>query len=517
MNYFKGIFCLLSFFLLAQCSNESQKDSNEVVLAWENRARSLDPRFALDANSQYLEDLVHCSLVEFDANGKVVYSLAESIEWFDSGKRLRLKIKNTVQFQDKTPVTIDDVVASLKYYTLKDLEETSPRKGFMDSVTRVEKTGERSFEIHFSKADASFLTNLIVAILPASLALKGQKIIDLDTYSSCGAFRLDNSASNETQDILLRPNENYSLGRIPQLGVRIKVVQDENTRFAKLVSGEIDFVQNGVSKEKLQTIKKSYSNQLKIQKKPGLNLTYLGFNARDEILSKPQVRRAISLAVNRELIIDKILHGQATIAHSVLTPNDPFFLAAQKTSFDPSQANKLLDEAGFKKNEEGIRFSLSYKTTTNATRVSIAKAVAQQLAVVGIKIKVESLEWGKFKSDVEKGNVQIWSLSWIGFKDPNILHYIFSSNSCPPQGGNRGCFSNKSLDGVLDQIVGESNFEKRKRYVHEAQKIIAQLQPYALLWHEDTVAVYSKKLQDFELYVDGRLSSLNKVSYSVAE
>ena len=121
-----------------------------------------------------------------------------------------------------------------------------------------------------------------------------------------------------------------------------------------------------------------------------------------------------------------------------------------------------------------------------------------------------SLEWGKFKDDVEKGLVQLWSLSWVGFKDPNIYNYTFASKNFPPNGGNRGRYKNSRLDGLLEQ--GETIIDKaqRKRLYDQVQEIVAEDLPYVFLWHEDLVAVYSKRVKDFTLFADGRMQGLGK-------
>lgn len=106
----------------------------------------------------------------------------------------------------------------------------------------------------------------------------------------------------------------------------------------------------------------------------------------------------------------------------------------------------------------------------------------------------------------------MWSLSWIGFKDPDIYRFAFASENFPPQGPNRGRFSDPRLDEVLRQASRSTDITERIKLYHEAQHIVNAQLPYVFLWHEELFAVAQTRLNDFTIFADGRLSSLTKVS-----
>ena len=87
-----------------------------------------------------------------------------------------------------------------------------------------------------------------------------------------------------------------------------------------------------------------------------------------------------------------------------------------------------------------------------------------------IKLKIISLEWGRFQENVKKGGVDIWLLSWVGFKDPTIYNYAFSSNSFPPKGANRGKYKNIKLDNLLNQGKITNNEIERKKIINKPKK-----------------------------------------------
>jgi peptide/nickel transport system substrate-binding protein len=492
------LFRMLSLFLAFASIDAFCVTKTSINLAFEDAVRSFDPRQSADANSQYIEDLVHCSLMIFDPDGKAIPGLLAKAPTWQSPLQIELDVRADVKFSDGSPVRTEDVVAT--YKTLM----TNPslrRASAFDGLQSFEMVSPGKIRITLKKPDASFPTNLVVGILKES-QLK-EDGLDPILLRGCGAFQIKSQSINE---ILLIPNP-YSVPT-PKVGeLRIKIVRNEKTRYAKLRAGELDIVQNGVSRDTLRTLEKR-NPDLKIIKRQGLKTTYLGFNMRDPLLSNEKVRDAISLAINREEVINVILQGLATPARTLLPPNSEYFdhgLPAPR--HDPKAAEKLLDEAGFPR-KGGLRFELSLKSTTDVTRISIAKALASQLKRIGIKVVVEPMEWGRFKLDLEQGRIQMWAAQWIGFKDPDIYRFAFSTTSFPPNGANRGWYSNPALDRLLEEGREKNDFSERKKIYDRVQGLLATDKPYVFLWHEENFAVVHRELQGFELYADGRYSAL---------
>jgi len=474
-------------------------------MAWEAEPRSLDPRYAVDANSQYLEDLLHCSLINFDRDGQITPGLAESWRWTNS-TTLQLNLREHIRFADGSEVRAKDVVATYNHF-LKPDTKASRRAAFKNLQSAV-ATSDRIVTMNLASPDASFVANLAVGVLPEAFA-DGPVITEKTPVGGCGPFKLVSASSQAT---VLKPNPHWGFGPPPSIaGVVIKIVKDENTRYAKLIAGELDLVQNSISRDKLKVLAKERPD-LKVHNRPGLNTTYLGFNVRNSTLSSQLVRRAIAHAIDKEKIIKYVLRGMAVNADTLITASSPFHASGISVpTYDPAQARALLDQAGFPQSGEKPRLTLSYKTTTDQTRIVVAKAIAADLRKVGIATKVETLEWGRFKADVDHGRVELWSLSWVGFKDPDIYRFAFASGSIPPNGGNRGWFSVPALDSLLTAGMMETDLAKRQSIYKDVQSIVSELSPYVFLWHEDVFAVVSDKVSGFELYADGRLSSLARV------
>jgi len=505
-RYALGIIFLNLFPAMPQAQAVA-KTSNRIILAWENSPRTVDPRYAIDADSQYLADLIHCSLISFDKNGTTVPNLATKLTWV-TNTTLEIDLNPNAQFSNGKNVTSSDVKATYDYFARTDLKKPSPLAGAFKKIKSITSSPSK-IRIELNEPDSTFTTNLMVGILPKEL-VKNEVLNFGSNLVGCGPFSLN---SMNVSRIILKRNENYTLSAPSKIEeIEIKIVKDETTRFAKLRKGEVDLIQNIVSRDKVMMIQKKYPN-LRLQRKPGLKTTYLGFNVKDKFLQNVKVRRAISMAINRNAIIKYILNGLAIPARTMLTPGDPFLNKEIKDPvYDIAAAKKLLDSAGFKPKSGKTRFTLTYKTTQNTTRVAIAKAIAADLRKIGIQVKVQPLEWGRFKADVEAGHVQLWSLAWIGFKDPDIYRYAFATESFAPNGGNRGKYSNTEVDKLLAEGKTATDFKIRKKTYDKVQTILAAEVPYAFLWHEENFAVMNKSVKGFEVYADGRFSSLKQVS-----
>jgi peptide/nickel transport system substrate-binding protein len=276
--------------------------------------------------------------------------------------------------------------------------------------------------------------------------------------------------------------------------VRFAVVPDAITESLELEKGSGDVEINSLPMDALPVLAKR--SDLVVEDSAGTEIQYLAFNARDPILKDTRVRQAIALAINRKLIIDTLLRGHARPASSLLPAGHWAWTDdVAHYDYDPAQAERLLDEAGYTRGADGVRLRLTMKTSTDDRARLLAAVLQQQLAKVGIALAIRSNEFATFYSDVTRGAFQMYSLYWIGGNEqPDIFSYVFSTARFPPRGANRGRYSNAQLDAVLDDASEASDAAKRRADYVEAQKILARDLPAVNLWYLDTVVVHSRRL-----------------------
>ena len=501
------VIALSSVLYLARSGSDSEADKkpNTIILAWSDAPRTFDPRYAIDAYGQYMENLLHCSLITFNSDGQIIPDLASHWEWI-TDKVLKVYIKENVKFSDGSTVSSDDVRAMFEFLTKNNNEIPSPRADYFSIIEEIANE-KNSVMFRLKDTDAAFVSNLSVGILPASKN-KGTVLSPKDQISGCGPYQL---VSSEPHSIILTANKHYSISNPPKISnIEIKITKDEATRLAKLRNGEIDIAQNNINREQAAAISEQYPD-LKILKKPGMKTTYLGFNLRNKYLANKSVRKAINMAIDRKKIIRYILNDMAIEAKTMLPPNHYYYnKRLQNSNYNPELAKRILDEAGFSVASNGKRFHLSYKTTSDDARISIAKTIASDLSEIGIDVDVTPLEWGRFKEDVDNGRAELWSLIWMGFKDPDIYRHVFATESFPPNGGNRGWFSNSELDTLLKNGRKTRDPKLRKKIYDAVQQIISEENPYVFLFHEEHYAVMNKNIEGYTIFADGRYASLKE-------
>jgi peptide/nickel transport system substrate-binding protein len=492
--------------------------SETLRIGFDTRPRSVDPRFvATDANSQYLEPLLYLPLVGFSEAGEPQEIVAEKIQFTDP-LTLVVKIREGIRFAQGRAIDVEDVVAMYKFvcFGAPDLP-SSPRRGTFDRVKSIEKVGPNELRFSLSEPDASLISNLTIGILPKeALARKPDDLLG-QGYES-GPFILKTAADDEW---LIQRNSKYTGapfgGTMPMVeNIVFKILTDNNTRYAALLKGEIDLIQNSLDADKVVDFKNRRSGDFEVQLKTADSTAFLAFNFKNKLFQDVRVRRAIALAINRSEILKFTLQGLGQEANSMFPPGNALhFEDKNSPDFNLREAALLLDVAGLK-DPDGAdgpkhRATFNIKVPLNRERIAVAKAIAGQLKKVGLKVKVEVLEFNTFMKHLNNGNVQAWIAPWTGYKDGDHLHFVFHSKRTPPLGANRGFYGNPKLDELLDKAKSESSPEQRKRLYQEAQAVIAKELPYVFLWHRVGHAVHSRRVSGFRIFPDGRYTSLTQV------
>jgi peptide/nickel transport system substrate-binding protein len=224
---------------------------------------------------------------------------------------------------------------------------------------------------------------------------------------------------------------------------------------------------------------------------------YLALNLKDPLLADVRVRQALAHAIDREPLIHYLWRDLARPAASVLPPQHWAYNADVRTyEYNPQRARELLDQAGYPE-KNGVRFTLTMKTSTEESTRLLAAVLQQQLREVGIRLEIRSFEFATFYSDVVKGAFQLYGLRWIGGnEDPDIFEHVFHSQSTPPRRANRGYYSNPRVDALIEEARRTVDQEKRKLLYHEVQRILADELPYIHLWYLDNVLVHTHRVRN---------------------
>lgn len=474
----------------------SQPSDEVIRFGLASAANNLDPRFATDATSARINRLLYQRLVDFDAQVRPVPSLAT---WKQTGDRVyRFTLKtNRPAFHHGQPLTAEDVAATYRF--VLDKRNASPHRSALQLIERIEVMDADTLDFHLTHADPLLPGYLVLGIVPAEKINQGHPL-HADPVGS-GPFRfIDWPEPGRIRLERLADGQRVEFLRIA----------DPTVRIFKLIRGEIDLLQNDLPAELLNYLRGQA--EIEVTRGPGSNFAYLGFNLADPVTGQYAIRLAIAHAIDRDAIIHYVL-GDAAQKSSALLPPDHWagHPDLDIIQYAPDTARRLLKKAGY---DETHPLALQYKTSTDPVRVRIATIIQQQLAKVGINMKLQSYDWGTFYGDIKAGRFQMYSLAWVGIKTPDIFRYAFHSESLPPAGANRGRLMDAVMDELIDKAGQGATLEEQAGYYRQVQQRLLDRLPYVPLWYEDHVVAVRKGITGYHLARDGNYDSLRFIQKS---
>jgi peptide/nickel transport system substrate-binding protein len=334
-----------------------------------------------------------------------------------------------------------------------------------------------------------------------------------------GPFRFISMTQDDSVDIDRNPDyfasasdpAGASLG-MPVQHVHFRVVPDAIVRALELRKGTADIAGvNALSSDMTAALQRE--SGIAVDDDPGTGLAYVAFNFSDPILAHREVRQALDYATDRDSIIKYLLHGQARAAAGQMPPDNWAWNSGIKPRpYDPAEANRLLDAAGFPRGPDGVRMHLTLKTSTEEPTRILGETLVEQWKQVGVALELRPLETATLFADLTHGSFQMYTLRWLGVNnDPAFYEFVFSSAKMPPNGANRGRYSNPEVDALIAKERVEMDRDKQKAIVWQIQKIVAEDEPYLNLWFNDTVCAHRTRVTGLKLSPTGDYNFLEDV------
>jgi peptide/nickel transport system substrate-binding protein len=483
--------------VLAQAGCGNERDPGAIVLAVAQAPANLDPRLATDATSERVNRLLYARLVELDGAGRPSPGIAR---WQRlSGLHYRFElVPERLPFTNGEPLTANDVAAT--YRSILAGELPSPHRATLSLIERIEVLDEHRVAFHLNRPDPLFPAYLSIGIAPARLIAARHPL--QRTPVGSGPFRLvDWPRSGRLVLERRRDGRRVILAR----------VKDANVRVMKLLRGEVDLLQNDLPPELVGFLRER--PEVRVINRPGVNFSYLGFNLADPIVGDRRVRRAIAHAIDREAILRWLFIGQGRAAEALLPPEHwAGARGLHPYAHDPEHARELLGKVGF---GPGRRLELSYKTSSDAFRLRLASVLQAQLAEVGIDLAIQSYDWGTFFGDIKSGRFQLYGLTWVGVRLPDIFRYAFHSESVPPNGANRGRYRSAKADQLIEAARQERDLAEQAQHYRQLQALLHADLPYVPLWYEDQIAAVRADVVGYRLATDGNYDGLLTVERRV--
>jgi peptide/nickel transport system substrate-binding protein len=496
--------------VLASCAPRTRRTPDDtLVVLIESPMKTADPRYALSNYDLKLSKLVAPGLIAVDtADLAPRLELAERVDRIDD-LTIDVTLRAGLRFSDGAPVTAADVAWTFDTVTAQG-SDSFAHKQLSERFASVTPRGDLTVRFALRGKLATFLTDLDFGILARHAAGPDGRFPTAGLVGA-GPYKL---VSLESTRVVLAANPHYH-GDKPRLPrVEIRTVRDASARILMLVGGSADLVQNAVRLDLVDDV--IQRPRIQVEAAPSAILSYLLINNRHPVLKDVRVRRAIALAVDRPRIIAAKLGGRAVPATGLLpTSHWAYSGDVDRWDHDVAAARRLLDEAGLR-DPDGAgplpRLRLTYKTSTDLFRVSIARVLAAQLGEIGIEVDVRAFEFATFFADIKRGEYELATMQSTDLIEPDFYFTYFHSSRIPtpanPDAGNRWFYENARVDELTDLGRRELDPEARYGLYAEVQKIVASDVPIVPLWHEHVVVVANKDVAGYAISPNARLGGL---------
>jgi peptide/nickel transport system substrate-binding protein len=468
-------------------------------------AKSLNPVLVDESAGGDIIGLVFNGLLRYDENLKLVGSLAEKWVVSPDGKTITYFLRHGVKFHDGVEFTADDVLFTYRVYI--DPKVHTPFAADYQYINDVKVLDPYKVRVTYKKAFAPALSNTFSSILPKHL-LEGKDVNTADFNRhpvGTGPYRFVEWKTD--QKIVLEANPDYWEGKPHIKRFVMRVIPDQASEFLSLLKGEVDAIgawtSGSLSAEQFarQTDRKEFTNSYRKFQSQQFAYTYIGWNLGNPLFKDPKVRKALTMALDRQAIIQNVIYGLGQVCTGPFVPgSDACNPDVKALPFDPVAAKKLLAEAGWKDTDgDGIlykvidgkktpfRFKL-YTNQGNVSRERIATIVQQQLKEIGVAVEPQIMEWTALLSQyIDKRKYDAMIMGWQFGPEPDCYLAWHSSQTGEHQYNQVG-YQNPEVDRLLVQGRETLDPAKRTAIYRRIHKILADDVACTFLYVPDSLA-----------------------------
>lgn len=465
---------------------------------------SLNPMQTSDAHARDIYNLLFLSLLDENEDFLTFRPrLAEAWEFSPDRLDLTFHLRRDVVWSDGESFTAHDVVATFR--TQIDTAVAWSGRHLKQHITGVEALDDHTVVYRFTHAypyqimDANDGPILPRRFLEQHTAER-IRTSSVEEIPVNGPFRIGEWIRG--QSLTLVRNDGYFEPDKPYLErVVFKIVPDQVNLITQLRRGEIDCMESLPPREVEQI--RSGDRELEVYSFPARSYIYIGWNGARAPFDSPEVRRALTMAINRKLIIDNLYYGLAQECTSPFIPqlwayND----SIEPLPYDPALALRILAEEGFADTNgdgwlerDGRRFEFELMTNQgNQIRSDIQVMVQEQLRQIGIRAKPVVLEWTVMLQRHRSSDFDAVLSAWrVGTKVD--LAPIWSCASRGENGYNRVDYCNPLLDSLNAEACVMLDFERARPLFYRAQEIIYREQPYTFLYNPHALLALHRRFR----------------------
>jgi peptide/nickel transport system substrate-binding protein len=459
----------------------------DLVIGRSSEPSSIDPQFSRTGNNQMTGDMIFGRLLRTDENLQMHPGLAESWKNIDP-TTWEITLRDGVTFHDGSPLTVEDVIWSIER---TDEVPNSPAP-FSDLVAHVDtmtKVDDRTLRITTKGPAPAFMEEVGRVFILSKAAAEGMASTDFDSGKAAvgtGPYKFLGWTPGET--LKLEAYDGYWGDKPEFKDVEIRFISNDAARVAALLSGAVDLI-DAVPPADVPRL--ADNPEITVISAPSGRVIYLGLSMRFDTapgvtdlsgnplatnpFKDPKVRKAISLMIDRQLIVDRILGGSGVPAGQIAAPGLGGHAAdVTADAPDPAKAKELLAEAGY---PDGFGITVSSSNDRFPGDGDLAQAIGQMLARGGLKVNaVEALPYNVYSKAATAGDYGAFVFS-LGASTPisaTLLQSLLHSYDKEAGKGsfNRVRYSNPEFDAKLTAAMEEFDPDKRISMLEDVTRMV---------------------------------------------
>ncbi|HEX5044863.1 MAG TPA: ABC transporter substrate-binding protein [Candidatus Polarisedimenticolaceae bacterium] len=419
--------------------------------------------------------------------------LAESWSFGEDGKSLTFHLRDA-RWSDGTPLTAEDVRFTWQ-------AQTSPDVGWVGAdakknVTDVTVSDPRTVTFHFARVTPFLFANAVEGGILPRHAFGKVPFAEWRTHDwsrepiASGPFLLQAHAPGQEIVLVRNPNAPEPAPLLDKVVVRI--VPDVGSLVTQVEAGEIDYVE-GVPPREFRRLPTNAGAPVKKYGFPYPMVDYLGWNEAKPPLDDPEVRRALTLGIDRQALVDELLGGLGKVA---VGPLPSFFAGADATlaplPYDPAESKRILAAKGY--GEGGKPLVLEAVTNLgNRVREEALVRIQAQLAKIGVQLTPRPLEMASLRTRVSAGDFDATLAGWRWTGTPDLAP-LFRSDARPPQGSNVVGYRSPEVDAALADASAAARWEDAQAALARVQAALHRDQPCTFLWETERLAVARERV-----------------------
>ncbi|HBT39078.1 MAG: Extracellular solute-binding protein family 5 [Thermotoga sp. 50_1627] len=485
--------------------------------------RNFNPYFA-GATGYIAAGFIYETLIYSNTKtGELIPWLASEYEWSPDLKEITFKLRKNVTWSDGMPLTAEDVVFTFE--TLRKFPALDSPGVWKGGVTNVQKLDEYTVKITLEKVNTFIIYSIAgVYILPKHL---WEKVEDPSKFTNenpvgTGAYLLD---SFSDQVVVLKKNPNYwNADKVKVEKIRIPAFSGNESAQLAVARGELDWA--GINYPQIERLAQQ-NKDIKYWFAEG-NPVFLFFNLSKKPFDDVVLRKAFAHAIDTDQLVKIGMTGYAAPVNPVVIKSGYEYLIVEDLKnlwwkHDPKTAERLFQQAGFKKGKDGIlakdETKLSFDLLVPAgwtDWIAVCELLSQQLRDYGVELKVTPVDFGQYLQKIRNKDFDV-VLSWANY-GPTVYHFYdnFMNSNNAFVGSNRGGWIDERTDELLAKMKQTSSLDELKSIIAELQKIVLENVPAVPLYYNPVWFIYSTKNftgwpSEKNPYVEPRITGMDKI------